>query len=124
MEAISARPMSAAAARVPKRERSFDLPLSALVRGFHPQEGAFSETAEIASLSADEVVLRLEALVAYGDKVLISLRIPSTRLLEAPLELNLSGLIRSVGAEMPGREHRRIVSVRLDRTFNIQPLAP
>ena len=112
-------------ARAPKRERSFDMPLSALVRGQTPREGAFSETAEVASLSADEAVLRIDARVTYGDKILLSLRIPSTRLLEAPLELSLSGTIRSIGAEMPGVPPQgRLISVRLDRDFSIQLAAP
>jgi hypothetical protein len=101
------------------------MPLSALVRGQTPREGAFSETAEVASLSADEAVLRIDARVTYGDKILLSLRIPSTRLLEAPLELSLSGTIRSIGAKMPGSPPQgRLISVRLDRDFRIQLAAP
>ena len=124
MDAENTRWVFPIGARAPKHERSFDLALPALVQGQHAQSGTFSETAEVASLSAEEAVLRLESPVTYGTKLRLCLRIPPTSLLEAPLELSLSGMIRSVGSEMPGQGRRRLISVRLDRVFRIQPVAP
>jgi hypothetical protein len=124
MDAGIARSVAPLGSRVLKRERSFDMPLSAFVRGQTPRDEAFSETAEVASISAEEAVLRLDSPVTYGDKILLRLRIPSTRLLEAALEMSLSGTIRSIGTEMPGPPRRRLISIRLDRSFRIQPIAP
>ncbi len=124
MDAANTRLAIPIGTHAPKHERSFDLALPAFVQGQYPQSGTFSETAEIASLSAEEAVLRLKSPVTSGAKILLRLRIPPTRLLEAPLELSLSGMIRSVGSEMPGRGQRRLISVRLDRNFRIQPVAP
>jgi hypothetical protein len=106
------------------RERLFDFPLPAEVRGHSPRDGPFTEAGEVASLSADEAVIRIAVPLESGTKLAILLRIPTTRWLERPLEISLSGTVRSSGSDPIGPERARLILVRLDRAYRIRPRTP
>jgi hypothetical protein len=106
-----------------RRERSFELGLVVLVRGRDPASGEFAAPAEVASLSADEAVVWIDAPIAAGAKVLLNLRIPRTDLLERPLEMAITGTVRFVKDGIANRKPERMVGVKLDPRFRIQPSA-
>jgi hypothetical protein len=105
---------------VKKKERAFDLNLPARVQGRDLREGDFSELTEITSVSAEEAVLRLRSQVPSGAKILLTLQVPSTRFLEKPLELSLSGTIRTISSALTESRVDRVISVKLDPRFRIQ----
>lgn len=104
-----------------KRERSFELSLPALVKGFDAAEREFSEHTEVSSLSAEEAVLCLRAKVMIGTKLLLCLRIPQTFYLEKRFDLCLSGTVVFVKADVLIKTKNQLVSVKLDRNFQVRP---
>jgi hypothetical protein len=104
-----------------KKERAFELSLPAVVKGVDATEAEFAERTEISSLSAQEAVLWLSAKVTIGTKLALHLQIPRTFLLEKPLELRLAGTVQYVRSELSRNKKSQLVSVRLDRSFRIDP---
>jgi len=103
-----------------KRERTFELSLPALVKGYDAADREFAENTEVSSLSAQEVVLWLRAKVMNGTKLLLNLQVPQTFMLEKRLELCLSGTVTFVKQEASVKTRNQLVSVKLDRNFRIQ----
>lgn len=104
-----------------KRERSFELSLPALVKGFDAAEREFSEQTEVSSLSAQEAVLCLQSKVMIGTKLLLCLRVPQTFFLEKRFDLCLSGTVAFVKSDVSIKSRSQLVSVKLDRNFKVQP---
>jgi hypothetical protein len=104
-----------------KRERSFELCLPALVKGFDAAEREFSEHTEVSSLSAQEAVLCLQAKVMIGTKLLLCLRVPQTFYLEKRFDLRLSGTVAFVKADVSIKTKNQLISVKLDRNFQVRP---
>ncbi|MDP2915260.1 MAG: hypothetical protein Q8O91_07385 [Candidatus Aminicenantes bacterium] len=104
-----------------KRERSFELSLPALVKGFDAAEREFSEQTEVSSLSAQEAVLCLQSKVMIGTKLLLCLRVPQTFFLEKRFDLCLSGTVAFVKSDVSIKSRSQLVSVKLDRNFQVQP---
>jgi len=102
-------------------DRVFDLDLPVLVQGTDAGDRDFVEQTAVASLSALEAVLRLKSKVGRGTKLRLSLRVPSTFLLEKPLDLNLTGIVSDDPTEPEGGRGGAFVRVRLDRGFRILP---
>jgi len=103
-----------------KREQSFELSLPALVKGFDASEREFSEQTEVSSLSAQEAVLCLQSKVMIGTKLLLCLRVPQTFFLEKRFDLCLSGTVAFVKSDVSIKSRSQLVSVKLDRIFQIQ----
>jgi hypothetical protein len=103
-----------------KRERSFEISLPALIKGYDAAEREFSEQTEISSLSAQEAVLCLRAKVMIGTKLLLSLKVPQTFLLEKRFDLCLSGTVAFVKSDVSVKSKNQLVSVKLDRNFQVQ----
>jgi len=108
-----------AAAETRKKERSFELALPALIKGFDVAEREFEEQTEVTSLSSQEAVLSLRSKVMIGTKLLLSLRVPQTFFLEKRFDLCLSGTVAFVKADLSPTAKAQLVSVRLDRNFRV-----
>jgi hypothetical protein len=104
-------------------DRVFELELPALVQGTDVSARDFVEQTAVASLCAGEAVLRLKSKVGPGTKLRLSLRIPSTFLLEKPLDLNLTGIVSHGPEEGEGGRGGAIIRVRLDRGYRILPVS-
>jgi hypothetical protein len=105
-----------------KKERLFELALPAKVNGTDAQEREFSEETQISHLSADEVTFWLHSKVMIGTKLLLSLTIPRTFLLEKPLQLSLSGTVCFVKSDMSVSKKNQLISIRLDKNYQILSL--
>jgi hypothetical protein len=117
------RPSIQGAAKVAKRERTFELSLPALVNGVNAFGREFEEGTQLLSISAQEASFHLDARVMLGAKVNLSLEIPKTLVLQNQLQLTLSGTIVYVRAEN-GKEKPQFVSVRLDKNYRLQSFRP
>lgn len=117
------RPSIQGAAKVGKRERTFELSLPALVNGINAAGREFEEGTQLLSISAQEASFQLDSRVLLGTKVYLSLAIPKTLILENQLQLLLSGTVIYVRAEN-GKEKPQFVSVRLDKNYRLQPFRP
>ncbi len=102
-----------------KRERQFELSLPAKIRGTDALEREFTEETRISHLSADEVTFWLRSKVMIGTKLLLSLAVPKTFLLEKPLQLSLSGTVCFVKADMSVGRKNQLISIRLDKNYQI-----
>ena len=120
---IEKRPASAArGARGPasaRRERTFELSLRARVRGCNPRDQEFQVHSRLASLSAEEATLRLPSKVPVGTKLHVWLDVPKTHLLEIPLQMALSGTVRSVQSDSSACKNDWLIVIRLDKGFRI-----
>jgi hypothetical protein len=104
-----------------KRERAFDLVLSAFVQGLGGGDEEFAEPGEVSSLSAEEAILRLPSRVRLGAKLRIAVHVPRTFFLEKPLEMTLSGTVVHVQPGLTRKCDQPIVRLRLDPSYAIQP---
>jgi hypothetical protein len=104
-----------------KKERAFEMALPALVLGRDALESEFAERIEITSLSSQEAVFWLSAKVMIGSKLALHLEVPRTFLLERPLEVKLAGTVQYVRSDLSMSDKDQLVSMRLDRTFRIDP---
>lgn len=103
-----------------KKERTFELSLPALVRGFDAADREFSEKTAVSSLSAQEAVFWLRAKVTRGTKLALNLLVPQTSMLEKKLEVRLTGTVDIVRSDAPDKTRHRLIAVKLDRNFQIQ----
>lgn len=106
------------AAPAGRRERAFELVLPAIVSGEDAAGKRFEERTAISSISAQEIFFRLNARLLVGTRVVISLEVPRTLILEKPLRLVLSGAVVSARAE-DGRGKRQSIAARLDRSYKL-----
>jgi len=102
-----------------KRERSFELSLSALVSGRDALDREFEEETSIVSISSREVHMGLNSPVQPGAKLQLSLQVPQTLYLEKGLLLAISGTVAQVRPES-ALTSKRSVLIRLDRRFRIE----
>jgi hypothetical protein len=102
-----------------KKERLFELALPAKVKGTDALDREFSEETQISHLSADEVTFWLRSKVMIGAKLLLSLTIPRTFLLEKPLQVSLSGTVCFVKSNMSLCKKNQLISIKLDKSYQI-----
>jgi hypothetical protein len=113
-------PSTQGAAKVGKKERTFELSLPALVKGLDAAGRKFEERSAVCAISAQEVSFRLKARVIIDSRVTLFLDIPRTLILESPLRMVLSGAVVYVRFE-EGNAKQQFVVVRLDRGFRLHP---
>ena len=113
-------PSTQGAARVGKRERSFELTLPALVKGLDATGRKFEERTSVCGISAQQVSFRLKARLMIDSRVTLFLDVPRTLILESPLRLVLSGAVVYVRLEEKGGKGQFIVA-RLDRSVRLHP---
>ncbi len=113
------RPSIQGAAKVAKRERTFELSLPALVNGVNAVGRRFEEATQLLAISAQEASFQLDSRVTLGTKVHLSLEIPKTLILQNQLQLSVSGTVVYVRADS-GKQKPQFVSVRLDKNYRLQ----
>ena len=118
-ERLSHKPSIQGAAKVSKRERSFELSLPALVSGNDVQGKKFEENTKVLSISAQNALFWLKSKVLIGTPLSVSLHIPKTIILENRLNLVVSGTVKLVQANT-NKKNNQLISVQLDRTFKIR----
>lgn len=119
-ERLSYKPSIQGAAKVSKRERSFELSLPALVTGQDAKGEKFEENTRILSISAQSALFWLKSKVMIGSPLSLSLLIPKTIILENRLNLLVSGTVVLVQANNNQNNHH-LVSIQLDKSFKIKP---
>jgi len=112
------------AAGAGKKERAFELSLPALVTGVDVLENKFKEKTQILSISSEEATILLRSRVTVGSKLDLSLEIPKTLILESHLKLQLSGTVVLTQTEPAQSGKKKLVSIRLDKRFRLDPLPP
>ena len=117
-ERLSHKPSIQGAAKVSKRERSFELSLPALVSGNDVKGKKFEENTKVLSISAQNILFWLKSKVLIGTPLCVSLQIPKTIILENRLNLMVSGTVKLVQANT-NKKDNQLISVQLDRTFKI-----
>lgn len=105
-----------------KRERSFEFSLPTLVTGLDAAGNEFKEHTELASISSQEAILRLNSRVVIGSKLNLSLEIPKTFLLENHLKLEISGRVCFVKADQNGTK-KQLIALRLDKNYKIHSIS-
>ncbi len=120
----SSSPVIPGAAGAGKKERAFDLSLPAIVTGVDVLENKFKEKTQILSISSEEATILLRSRVTVGSKLDLSLEIPKTLILESHLKLQLSGTVILTQTEPAQSGKKKLVSIRLDKRFRLNPLPP
>lgn len=106
-----------------KRERSFRLSLPILVTGIDAVGKEIREFTELISISSQEAVFLMISKVMIGSRLILTLDIPKTFLLENQLKLEASGSVGFIRAEScKGR--RQLISLRLDKNYKIRSIPP
>jgi hypothetical protein len=118
-ERLSHKPSIQGAAKVSKRERSFELSLPALVSGNDVKGKKFEENTKVLSISSQNALFWLQSKVLIGTPLSVSLQIPKTIILENRLNLMVSGTVKLVQANT-NKKNNQLISVQLDRTFKIR----
>jgi hypothetical protein len=118
------KPSIHVASKEGKRERAFELSLSALVTGMDALDNKFREKTQITSISSEEAVIWLRSQVPVGGKVDISLDIPKTLILENSLKLHLTGTVLLTQPNSSPNGKKQLVSLRLDKKFKLLPIPP
>ena len=113
------KPSYQSALKEVKRERSFELTLSALITGIDALGDEFQEYTELISLSSQEAIFKLDSKVIIGSKLTLSLDIPKTLFLENQLKLEISGSVRFVRAEQDDSKKQMII-LRLTNIYKIR----
>lgn len=106
------------APRAGKKERTFEMPLPAVVTGIDPSGNRFEERTDLHSISSEQASFWLRTPLPIGSKVLLSLDVPRTIILEKPLRLCLSGAVVFVRSE-DGQGRKQLLSACLDRTYRL-----
>jgi hypothetical protein len=119
-ERLTHKPSIQGAAKVSKRERSFELSLPALVSGNDVKGKEFEEDTKILSISAQNALFWLKSRVLIGTPLCVCLKIPKTIILENQLHLVVSGTVKLVQANT-NKKNNQLVSIQLDRSFKIRP---
>jgi hypothetical protein len=118
-ERLSHKPSIQGAAKVSKRERSFELSLPALVSGNDVKGKKFEESTRVLSISAENALFWLKSKVLIGTPLCVNLQIPKTIVLENRLNLMVSGTVKLVQAAN-NKKDNQLISIQLDRSFKIQ----
>ncbi len=119
-ERLSHKPSIQGAAKVSKRERSFELSLPALVSGSDVKGKEFEENTKILAISAQNALFWLKSKVLIGTPLYVSLQVPKTIILENRLSLMVSGTVKLVQANT-NKKNNQLISVQLDRSYKIRP---
>ena len=119
-ERLTHKPSIQGAAKVSKRERSFELSLPALVSGSDVKGNEFEEDTKILSISSQNALFWLKSRVLIGTPLCVCLKVPKTIILENQLHLVVSGTVKLVQANT-NKKNNQLVSIQLDRTFKIRP---
>ena len=119
-ERLSHKPSIQGAAKVSKRERSFELSLPTLVSGIDDKGDEFNEDTKILSISAQNALFWLKSKVLIGTPLNLSLQIPKTIILENRLNLMVSGKVVLVQGNT-NNKNSQLVSMQLERAFKIRP---
>lgn len=106
-------------AKVPKRERIFKLSLPTLVSGIDAYGTTFQERTDLSSISSQEATFYLNSGVTIGSKLILSLDIPKTLILESKLKLLISGKVIYVKADA-NKKKKQFISVQLDKNYKIE----
>jgi len=114
------KPSIQGAAKVSKRERSFELSLPTLVSGIDDKGDEFNEDTKILSISAQNALFWLKSKVLIGTPLNLSLQIPKTIILENRLNLMVSGKVVLVQGNT-NNKNSQLVSMQLERAFKIRP---
>lgn len=117
------KPSIQGAAKAVKRERIFELSLSALVKGIDALDNKFQERTQVSCISSQEASFGLNSKVMIGSKLNLFLDIPKTLILERPLNVFLSGRVVFAKADSSTAK-RQLVSVRLEKNYKIQSFHP
>jgi hypothetical protein len=104
-----------------KAERCFDLSLAVTVNGSNAEGQDFEEITDLSSISSQEAVFWLKNKVIIGSKLVLSLNIPKTLILENQLNLIVSGEVVFATTD-PSSRNQQLVSIQLDRLYKIQPI--
>jgi hypothetical protein len=107
-----------------KRERAFELSLPAVVTGVDKADNRFREKTTLVSISSEEATVRLRSPVEPGLKLMISLEIPKTLILQNQLRLQLTGTVAPGPTDDFRAGRKQEVLLRLDRKFSLLPVAP
>jgi len=102
-----------------RRERYFELVLSAAVKGTNTDGKEFTERTKISSISAQEASFRLTNRVTTGSKLNLCLDVPRTLILESHLVLSVSGDVIYIQNDIQNGK-KQLVMLRLDKSFKIQ----
>ena len=119
-ERLSHKPSIQGAAKVSKRERSFELSLPALVSGSNVRGDEFEEDTKVLSISSQNALFWLKSKVLIGTPLCVCLQIPKTIILENRLNLVISGTVNLVQANT-NKKNNQLISIQLDRSFKIRP---
>ena len=119
-ERLSHKPSIQGAAKVSKRERSFELSLPALVSGSDVRGRDFEEDTKVLSISSQNALFWLKSKVLIGTPLCVNLQIPKTIILENRLNLVISGTVNLVQANA-NKKNNQLISIQLDRNFKIRP---
>ncbi len=104
-----------------RSERCFDLSLSAGVSGINAHGMDFDEVTELSSISSQEAVFWLQNKVVIGSRLVLTLNVPKTLILENQLNLIVSGEVIFASSD-PSAQHKQLVSIQLDKMYKIQPI--
>ncbi len=107
--------------RSPKTERTFDLSLTTTVSGVDANDNEFEESTELSSISSQEAVFWLKNKVTIGSKLVLSLNVPKTLILENQLNLIVSGEVVFASSD-PSHHNHQLISIQLDKLYKIQPI--
>lgn len=104
---------------LPSRERSFDLSLSAAIKGSDARGTEFEEKTSLITISSQKAEFTLKSPVLIGSRVQLVLSVPRTLILGKRLFLHISGEVVYMESSRNGRSHHRI-AVQLDKPFKIE----
>ena len=104
-----------------EEEKDFELFLPAVVSGINASGNEFNEKTELTSMSSLKAHFGLKSKVTIGTKLNVVLEIPKTLILENHLRLRVSGDVIYVKADT-GNSVKQLISIKLDRTYKIQPI--
>ena len=104
-----------------KNEKSFELPIPALVSGEDATGAEFLEQSKLSSISSQQATFLLDAEVTIGSKLNLALDIPKTNILENQLRLLLTGTVVYVKGET-NLKKKQLISIRLDKKYKLRPI--
>ena len=113
------KPLFYSKPKLRRKERYFELVLSAAVKGKNSEGKEFAERTKISSISAQEASFRLTNKVTAGSKLSLCLNVPKTLILESHLLLSVSGDVTRIQNDIHNGK-KQLVTLRLDKSFKIQ----